>query len=662
MLYIDAKVLICMIFANDMVLYLFFILVAAAYLFMRDEKIRNDFILNWMHSKESNRLTGPISKVKRLIRKWTELLCFGLIICALAHPLFGIKKEAVKRKGVDIVIAMDVSSSMLAEDYSPNRLQKAKQELRGLLSHIEGHRIGLLAFAGYAAVLCPITTDTATLQTYLDVLDTQLFESQGTALSDAIQKSVGMFDKRVPHGKAIVLITDGENHEDDPLKAAREAAQQGIHIYCIGIGSPTGEPIPLLNASGEKTGHKRDDTGEVILTKLDEAALNQIAGMTGGKYFRASLNEIEIKNIFEAISKLEKGEFSDQDLFRYDEIFQIPLFWALLALLWAEALGARAGLAKKLFSHGFRMKSPKTALLILSLFVQFGFTKARDIEEGNKLYSENKYDEAAQKYLSFLAAHPDSPETLFNLANTLYQKKDYTGAQKHYFKAKKTRKAFLIPQTEYGAGNVCFRKNQFEKALSHYKKTIELDPSDLDAKYNYEICLQKIKAEKEKKEKEEKEDQNKQKKQQDQGTDQQEKEQKQQQDEKNQEKEQQKQENKKQDKPEPQEQKKETSGQNTQQQKDKQGSKKQSQQKEQQPDQEKKEASQKTEEKSGASKKEETSISAQKPNADKKEGSQMTEKEALELLEVGHNDKKDLLYNLLRSQQQQNAPKKGKDW
>jgi len=656
-----------MIFGNDKVFYFFLLLIVAGFLFIRDSRVRRDFLARWKHLGNAERLTGPVTKP--LIRKWLELLSFGLIICALAHPLSGIKNEGVKRKGVDIVIALDVSSSMLAEDYSPNRLQKAKQELKGLLDQIEGHRIGLLAFAGYAAVLCPITTDTSTLQTYLDVLDTQLFEHQGTALSDAIQKAIGMFDKRSPHGKALVLITDGENHDNDPLKSAREAHQAGIQIYCIGIGSSTGEPIPVINSSGEKTGHKTDARGEVVLTKLDQTTLSQIASLTGGQYYPATLNEVEIKNIFKEISRLEKGEFQAQNVFRYDDKYQIPLLWAFFLLLWAEAMGVRRGLIKSLISRGFKIfhSQPARAVFFLTILVtQYGFTKSNDIEKANKLYSESKYDEAAQKYSHFLASHPQNPEILFNLANTLYQKKAYTEAEKSYLKTQQSQKHFLTPQIKYSLGNIYFRKNQYEKALSYYKEAMELDSGDLDAKYNYEICLQKLESQKDNKTKDEDSQRQKQQKQLNPN------------DQKNKDQEHPKNQENKDDKQQEQKQKTETNKQNKTEEHPSQGQEiekkkpNQEQKKKDRPEPQSQKEKSKQEEKKAASgkskarskhssKKEPASSSTQEKDLNGKEKNQMTRNEALELLEAGHNDKKDLLYNLLRSQQQ-DAPKKGKDW
>ncbi len=330
-------------FATSWILYLLWLLIPMLIFFLKDEGKRKKILGLWLGKDRVDILANNISWKKRRIKKILECIGFLMILIALARPLAWKKEGEVKQKGLDIVIAIDTSSSMLAEDFSPNRLEKAKRELVSLLDQLQGNRMGLVGFAGSAVVLCPVTLDIHVLKTYLEILDTQLVGIQGTLLGDAIKKSISMFDKGQNHGHVIILLTDGEDHESHPLEAAKEAQKENIRIYTIGIGAGNREPIPIFNEAGERIGHKQDEKGETILSQLDEKTLQEIASITGGQYYRATSGEIEIEKIFKEIKQLEKGELGNTSLNQYEEKFQPPLLIGLIFLLIAEALGERKG-------------------------------------------------------------------------------------------------------------------------------------------------------------------------------------------------------------------------------------------------------------------------------------------------------------------------------
>jgi Ca-activated chloride channel family protein len=276
----------------------------------------------------------------RQIGKALMLLSAVLFLSlALAKPQLGTHMEMMKREGIDIMIAIDVSHSMEAMDVRPgpiSRLTKAKQEIRSLIDpqRLKGDRVGLVAFAGEAFVQCPLTLDYSAARMFLDVIDADIIPSPGTAIGDAIRKATGAFVRQERKHKVIILLTDGEDQDTDPLGAAEEARKEGVRIYAVGIGDPKGEPIPILNQRGERVGFKKDDDGNVVVSKMDEMSLQKIALATGGKYYGATPSEMELDKIYSDISGMEKKELEGKLLLQYDDRFQWPLALAMLFVVW----------------------------------------------------------------------------------------------------------------------------------------------------------------------------------------------------------------------------------------------------------------------------------------------------------------------------------------
>ena len=268
-------------------------------------------------------------RAKQKLKIFFILMAVFFIILALTRPRWGFEWKDMKQEGVDIIVALDVSKSMLAQDIKPDRLSRAKRKIIDLLDMLEGDRFGLVAFAGTAFVQCPLTLDYSAAKLFLDATDTDLLSAQGTALAGAIRKSIAAFKSPEDKSKAIILITDGESHGDDPLKAAKFAADQGVRIYTIGIGKDSGAPIP--DAAG---GFKKDEKGEIVLTQLDETTLQQIALQTGGTYVRSVTGDLDLQKIYiENIKpKIDKKELKTQRRKLWTERFQWPIFLALVCL------------------------------------------------------------------------------------------------------------------------------------------------------------------------------------------------------------------------------------------------------------------------------------------------------------------------------------------
>lgn len=261
------------------------------------------------------------------------LVALVFVVIALARLQFGTHLELLKREGLDIVVALDVSNSMLAQDMRPNRLTKAKQEIRGIIDRLKGDRIGLVAFAGEAFIQCPLTLDYSAAKFLLGSMDQTSVTIQGTSLKAAIEKSSQMFDTKSKKHKVLLLLTDGEDHEEGALQIADEVRKSGVKIYTVGIGNPAGEPIPILDRNNKQVGFKKDENGEVIMTYLDEEILQKIALNTGGKYYLATAGEVELDKIFDEIAQLEKKELEGKLVTRYDDRYQWPLLLALLLIV-----------------------------------------------------------------------------------------------------------------------------------------------------------------------------------------------------------------------------------------------------------------------------------------------------------------------------------------
>jgi len=272
------------------------------------------------------------SRAKRISKFILYLFAFAFLIIGIVNPQIGTKLEEVKRKGADIMICLDVSNSMKAEDLQPNRLEKSKQAIAKLIDKLEGDRLGIIVFGGEAYVQLPITTDYAASKLFLESINTDMIPTQGTDISKAINLAVESFGKDEGKNKAIVIITDGENHEENAVKAAEAAAEKNISIHTIGMGSENGAPIPVYKGDVQE-GFKKDRDGNTIVTKLNEQTLQQIAAAGNGIYVRATNSDAGLNNVLSALDKLEKKQFDSKMFSDYEDRFQWFIAAALLILL-----------------------------------------------------------------------------------------------------------------------------------------------------------------------------------------------------------------------------------------------------------------------------------------------------------------------------------------
>ncbi len=265
---------------------------------------------------------------------WILIFAIIFVILAIVRPQFGSRLKEVKRKGIEIVIALDVSNSMLTQDIKPNRLERAKQAISKLLDKLRNDKIGLIVFAGDAYVQVPITMDYGATKMMLASVNTNIVPKQGTSISSAIDLAMKSFTQNNEVNKAIIIITDGENHEDNAIEMAREARKKGIYVYTIGIGLPAGKPIPFTNEYGQQS-FRKDKNGNVIISKLNEPMLAEIAHVGEGKYFKATNLQTGLNEFFKHIGDLEKTEFEAKVFSDYEERF--PFFtWLAMILIVIE--------------------------------------------------------------------------------------------------------------------------------------------------------------------------------------------------------------------------------------------------------------------------------------------------------------------------------------
>lgn len=320
-------------FANPDFLYLLFLLPVVVVFYMYTILQKRKAIRKYGNPTLLSELMPEVSYKRQHLKFWLLLAAMTMVIFIIAGPQFGSKLETVKRQGVEIMVCLDVSNSMLAEDVAPNRLDKSKQMLSRLTDGLTNDKVGLIVFAGDAFTQIPITSDYISAKMFLSSISPSMVSTQGTAIGAAINLAVRSFTPSETSDKTIILITDGENHEDDAIGAATKAAERGIRVDIVGMGLPNGVPIPI----GGNNNFMRDKEGNVVVTKLNEQMCQEIAAAGQGMYVRADNTNSALKALQNEIDKMNKSEVESRIYSEYDEQFQ-TLAWIVLFLLIAEFL------------------------------------------------------------------------------------------------------------------------------------------------------------------------------------------------------------------------------------------------------------------------------------------------------------------------------------
>ncbi len=326
---------------QNLIIYAISALILLVLFFVWAWKKRIKALENFADKDVLKELTASLDRSRQKIKIILTIIGISFLLIAVLRPQWGFKYEEVKRKGLDILIALDTSKSMLAEDVKPNRLERSKLAIRDLVSNLKGDRVGLVAFAGSSFLECPLTVDYGGFLLTLDSIDTNTIPREGTNITSAIKNAIKSFVNTEKKFRVLVIITDGEDMEGDSIKEAEIAKADGITIYTIGIGTKEGDLIPVIQSDGSM-GFLKDRSGNVVKSRLGEETLQKIALATGGTYVRSSPTEFGLDLIYrDRLSKMEKRELESKMLKRYNEKFQIPLWIGLVILLIELLVGDR---------------------------------------------------------------------------------------------------------------------------------------------------------------------------------------------------------------------------------------------------------------------------------------------------------------------------------
>lgn len=437
-------------------------------------------------------LTPEAGKRKRGLKFTLIFIALAFVILAAADPQVGTRLEMVKREGVDILIALDISNSMRAEDLKPTRLENAKRQISLLLQRLQNDRVGIVVFAGQAFLQLPLTTDYGAAQMLISTIDTDYSPVQGTAIGSALRLAMKSFVRGERKHRVIIVISDGEDFEEDALAAAKEASADGIVIHTIGMGSPRGVPIPLYQ-NGAQIGFKKDEDGTVVVTRLNEILLQQIADAGKGKYLRAANRQDELDSLFKEIERMEKKQLATRMYTDYEDRFQYPL-GAALALLLIECFVSERKIRWPAKWKALLPGPRKAAALILLIAVSAHADSDRSlVRQGNKLYDTKQYSEAEVNYRKALEKNTKLREGQFNLGDALYKQGRFEEAEKQFRMSSQAAPDSLSrAHAFHNLGNALLKQKKFEESIGSYKQALKLNPNDQDTKYNLEYARKLI--------------------------------------------------------------------------------------------------------------------------------------------------------------------------
>lgn len=461
-------------------------------------------------------LMPDVSRWRPSVKFWLLEAALTLMIVMLARPQMGTRISHEKRTGIETIIAMDISNSMLAEDVVPSRLERSKMMVENLVDNFTNDKIGLIVFAGDAFVQLPITSDYVSAKMFLSSIDPSMIQTQGTDIATAISMATHSFTPEENIGKAIIIITDGEDHEGGATEAAEEAKNLGMRVYVLGVGSVKGSPIPVPGTGD----YMRDNTGEVVMSALNEQMCREVAQAGGGAYIHVENNSSAQRQLDEELDKLEKRETESTIYSDYDEQFQAVGILALLLLLIEICIFDRKNPLLKNLSL-FGNKKQATALLVLMFALSASAQDARQyIRNGNKLYRAGDYVKAEVAYSKAVAKDSLNPQAAYNLGNALMMQQKDSSAIVQYQKAARLEKNPLrLSQSFHNIGVICQKKQLFAEAIEAYKQSLRLNPNDDETRYNLVLCQRQQKQQQQNQkqqgqDKDDKQDQQKQEKQQ----------------------------------------------------------------------------------------------------------------------------------------------------
>jgi Ca-activated chloride channel family protein len=446
-------------------------------------------------------LAGTVNRPRRILRFALVLLGLSLALISLAQPRWGYTFEDVKRKGLDLLIAIDTSRSMLSNDVQPDRLERVKLATQDLINELQGDRVGLIAFAGRAFLQAPLTIDYEAVMESINDLDTKTIPEGGTNISSAIDLATQSFGKSAVGNRALIIFTDGEELSGDAIKSAKAAADEGVRIFTVGVGTPQGSLIPITSENGETT-FVKDSAGQVVKSKLDEKPLREIAQVADGFYVHLENGPRTMQQIYnEGLAKMQAAEIDVRLSRRPLERYEWPLGTAIIALALSILIGERKRVRARTYVPSPVKATTATAALAV-FFCQFAFATA----PGLKAYEDGKFEDAYRHFQETLRAHPQSraeDKLQFDSGAAAYKLKDYNKALESFSQALLSRDTGLQSKSHFNLGNTLYQRGEAEKsdekklsdwtnALNHYEQTLKVEPESKEAKENYEYVKKKI--------------------------------------------------------------------------------------------------------------------------------------------------------------------------
>lgn len=463
----------------------------------------------WLKRRNLRQLADPElvprltdSRSPRLAATRIVCLVLGLLftILAAARPQWGEKLQVYKGRGIDIVIALDASKSMLATDVKPSRLSRAKTEIASLLDNLSTNQVGIVAFAGDAHVMCPLTPDTEAAKLFLDIIDPENMPRPGTDISRAVEAAASLFNAREQGSKALLLVTDGDNLEGDPAAATARAARAGIRIFAVGVGTLEGSTVPESNTS--TTTYKKDQDDKIVISRLAERLLLVMARATDGRYFRSE--SVNLDALAAALEQLQKKQITGGEYVEYEERYQYFLLAAFIFTFAGLLLSDRRGAwFRRPTLPGFRLpgfrslrgragRGTGSALVLLLALLGCARPVSADVgarmREGGALERGGKYEEAVRKYQEALVLEPDDIRIHYNLGRALYRMNKPAEAAPEFQLGLLSKARRLKARSLYNIGNCQFKEKGLDAAIASYTQALMLDPGDQQAKQNLEYC------------------------------------------------------------------------------------------------------------------------------------------------------------------------------
>ena len=425
------------------------------------------------------------SRVRPTVKFSIVMVALTLLIFAAARPQFGQSERTEKRQGIEAIVALDISNSMLAEDVAPNRLDRAKQMLSKLMDNMSNDKVGLVVFAGDAFVQLPITCDYVSAKMFLNSIKPELIKTQGTAIGQALSTSIRCFGEQSDASRAIILITDGENHEDDAVAVAKRAKEEGIQVLVVGIGKPEGSPLPIPGTNN----FRKDRNGNVVVSKLNEEMCREIAQAGGGIYVRCDNSNTATKAIQKELNKLATQEIETQVFTDYNEQFQSFALIALLLLVIDFFIFNRKN--KSIMKLDIFGESHKLSMVLVLLMVSlstYAQKEASDVRHGNRQYRKQNFTEAEIDYRRGLETNKNSYEAHYNLGDALFKQDKYADAQAEFETAAKIldkdKDKARYAKSMHNIGNCAFAQQQYDQAVAAYQESLRANPKDNDTRYN----------------------------------------------------------------------------------------------------------------------------------------------------------------------------------